>query len=300
MIALLATVLYTGDAWRLIHDAQLADSTLSSLVHQALVGAFLWPVFVVGVAGVRRIRREFSPGRKPMRVISVRGNVMVETLIAMPVVFLLTFGLAQFAVNNTAAVMMNYATFTASRAAWIWEGEGDLSEAAERARVAAAVSLTPVAYGGRLPSAEAESKALNQARGIMVAAQYPSVFEQMGANGVNEGESLASNSTNEHPTLAGALVETSFKARTAQQMTAAYRATIVEVVEAGNDVETIVRYQHFIAMPLVGRVFGTYGVVQGKVGHWMLFERSYKRARMTRANRNIEDLVGEDLIPRLL
>lgn len=297
-LGLLLTLVFTGDAWHMVSDEQLGSDTAFHLFLQAVVFSLGWPLLLLSSRCLKRLRREFST--ETIRVMSHRGTAMTETLIAMPVVFLLSFGLAQFAVNNIAAVMMNYATFSASRAAWIWEGEGDLDEAAERARIAAAAALTPVAYGGSLKSAEAETDSFRQARGILVASQYPVIFDSMGANGVSEGEQLVGGSNQKPPSLAGALVETSFKARSAQQMTAAYRSTIVEVVELGNDMETTVRYQHFIAMPLVGRVFGEYGVIQGRLGYWMLFERTYKRARMTESNRNIEGLIGEDLIPRLL
>lgn len=297
--ALAGTILYTGQSWYLIFDPQLGGSTLRALASQAVTGALVWPLLVVMASGFRRLGTSFA---KPEHtyVMSRKGTALIETIIALPIILLLTFGLAQFAVNNIAAVMMNYATFSASRAAWVWEGEGDLGMAAERARVAAAVALTPVAYGGRLAPAEAESRALREARGMLVAAQYPGIFATMGQNGVTEGEQLVYESNTELPSMADALVETSFKARTAQQMTAAHRATIVTLTELGDELETKVQYQHYIAMPFVSRIFGRYATVQGKRGAWMLFERSYTRARMTESNRNVGTLVGEDLFPRLL
>ena len=301
MVSILATTAATGDAWRMIYDPQLGHHTAMSLGLQAAMGASTWFLCALGMRLARRFRRQFAPAPKTHRIIAAtRGSAMVETLIAMPVVFLFSFGLVQFALNNVAAVMVNYAPFTASRAAWVWEPEGDLGEAAERARIAAAVSLTPVAYGGRLPPAEAESQPLMEARGLMVAAQFPTIDATMAERGVNEGDSLAMQSTLNQPTMANVLGDNSFMARSAQQMTAAHRSTIVEVSLSGDDIETMLRYQHFIAMPLVGEVFGELGVVQGKTGYWMLFERSYSRERMTPSNRNIDDLVGSDNTPKLL
>lgn len=292
------TIAITPNAWQLVDDAQLRGAMLRSLAGQAVVGACVWPLICL----VWRVLGGLKGQRKdhPVVRVSRRGSVFLETLIALPVVFLLSFGLAQFALNNIAAVMVNYATYNAARTAWIWAGEGDIHAASDRARVSAAVALTPVAYAGRQSTVLSESEAFVQARGILVAAQFSAPYKNMGADGIKQGRSLAYDAPQNPPSMAEVFGASSFKSRTARQMTAAYNATIVEVEDLGTEIQTRVRYQHFVAMPIVAGVFGRRATINGRRGQWMLFERTYTLTSMMPAHRDTRGLIGHDTVPRLL
>lgn len=302
VVSVALTLAFVPEAWTLAFEDQLAGTTRRALWGQALLGALLWPS---GYASIRMIGRLRSRGctQRVVRVTKTRGTVMLETIIAMPVILLMIFGLCQFALNNIAAVMINYATYSAARATWVWEGESanetGLEDAGERARVAVATAMTPVTYASKVQG-ERESEIFSKARGILVAAQYSSPHPAMGESGIGLGGQLAGGGKSKPPSLAEVLGVTSFQARSALQMTAAYHATVIDVEYIGKEVQTTVKFQHALAMPLVGPVFGIKTTVAGRTGYFMLFERKYKLKRMMKAHRDTTGLIGDDNVPRML
>jgi hypothetical protein len=243
-----------------------------------LLGSFLWRA-----RNPAHTRLHTSPRT------SRQGTVMTETIIALPVLLLLIFGIAQLTVNNIAGIFTNLATIQAARSAWLWEREPCSSiecDASERARIQAAAVLTPVAPGsmfiqdGGLPPAAARML------GVLVGAQDPQIGNDSGGRGMQ----TAARVSGRNPTsgsFSRALDRQSFTVRTIHKFTFAYHATDIEVSNPSGDVVRVdLTYRHHCAFPLVGRIFGEAGEVAGRPGYYADFTRSFEINRLPRPNRD--------------
>jgi hypothetical protein len=228
------------------------------------------------------------------------GTVMIETLVVLPVALMLIFGLAQLAVINTASILMNVASFQATRTAWVWHPEasnsGDNSrmgvteqKVKEMVRVQAASVLTPVAPGGYTASAEVSEEAA-QARGMFLGAQSPIPFEDSGNAGRILGDKIAEMGADNplvrsQHSFSGAVDAASFPVRTARKFTFAYHAVPQAelIIEPGYGADseptlevTLVYYQ-FCAFPVVNLMFGEQETIGERTGHYVRIERTLTR-----------------------
>jgi hypothetical protein len=244
------------------HPAFLRLTWLDAVLYLGLAGC-LWALAVI-LFEVITSRR--APVRKTLRL--KRGSVMTETLIVLPIFLLLTFGIAQLAINNIAGLMTNAAVFQAGRTAWLWSSEAQAGRmgvtnalVAEMAHVQAAAVLTPVAPGEFVQSTDNSSPQFDQMRGILVGSQLPAFSDDTGRTGMNAADALLAGEnmmsfSGRDSTFIRALDTSSWQQRTARKFTFAYQASTVQVLNSGGEVGVRLTYLHHQAFPLVGRIFG--------------------------------------------
>lgn len=251
-------------------------------IHVGLA-ACLWALIVIVYKLILLQRRDRA--RRPIRL--SRGSVMTETLIILPVFFLLTFGMAQLVISNIAAILANVAAYQAARAAWIWQPEEDASEqrmgieegiAKEKCRIATAVVMLPVANGefetdDDLPdNAEKMRNAAVMAHvpfGGTLASLSPELTDFLTGADVmfNDREAVERNKS-----YVTALDTLSFLRRTATKFTHAFHASDCEI---DDDHSVKMTYDLQLAMPLVGRVFGELRTVGGRKGYYAKYTREF-------------------------
>lgn len=138
--------------WTAVQSTSFAPAWSQLGLHVGL-SAVAWGLLVAAFHFVRRrLREQSSRSRRIVR--ADRGSVMVETLIVIVPFLLLTSGLAQLALRNTAGILADLAYYRGTRTAWVWQPEigesrggrtitkGDVQR---RARVASAAVLAPSA-----------------------------------------------------------------------------------------------------------------------------------------------------------
>lgn len=245
----------------------------AEIATQLLICALLQGVLVAGVSKLRVKRAE--------RVLrAARGTVITETLIVMLPFMLLMSGLAQMTMNNMAGILTNYAAYQAGRAVWVNEPHPDSSgKSQERARLAAAMSVAPVATGSMIMAYNGPA-ALSSARATMFTTFSPLAgFGGFGA--------LAGGSANKMPATAvtlanvntvksfdSALDNDSFGVRAARKLTFAHACMEVTVINGG-EVGATVKYSHYQAFPWFGWITGSFGAKGGRPGYYSLITRTY-------------------------
>ncbi len=276
-------------------DAQLGDSTRAILLRHlgasAALVAMAWGIW----AGLSR-RRVATQRRVQL---TARGAVMLESLIAIPVLLLLICGLMQLTLNNITMMMVNLATFEGARVAWIWEAEAcpncnASQRASEYARVQVAAVLAPVADASGAVSPSVGGDRFERLRAAMVASQIPfAAGDGSGASGdamANRVIGPGSNSLS----VSRALGAQPYSVRSARQMTIAYESTRTTVRSNSSDEITFeLTYRHRCTVPFVPQVFGDYGRIGQRRGYFMTMERTYTQKRLPRANR-ASPLIDDD------
>jgi len=194
-----------------------------------------------------------------------RGTVLTETIIILPVWMLLVFGLAQLSVNNIAGVLGNVAIYEAARTAWVWEGEvgnraGVTSEIVnEKVKIAAALVMTPVSPGGFVGNPLLSDRP-GKMRTALAMTHVPLVGGAISQALPSDVQSLLGTAasldftipTRNNQSVRRALDGELFIIRTVKKFTHAFHATKVTV----NGSSVTLEYRHFIAMPMMGPVFG--------------------------------------------
>lgn len=262
-------------------DEIWAMSTTSLVIH-VLLSACIWAFVVIIYQLIRLHRAE----RKTRSLRLARGTVITETLIVMPVFFLLSFGMAQLAISNIAAILANVAAYQAARAAWIWQPEEDASEkrmgiedgiAVEKCRIAVALVMLPVANGEFLndPSLPTYASKMRVAAvgahipfGGTLTGLDPEVSDLLaGAASVRFRLAVRDNQS-----VTRALDESSFILRTASKFTHAFQASSCTI---NGDHSVTMVYKLHVVMPLMGPLFGNSGfdVVEGRAGYFQDFTR---------------------------
>jgi hypothetical protein len=257
----------------------ILEQSLPALAVHVGLSACLWALVVIAYLLWK------NPDARPTRVLAHRGTVMVETLVILPLFFLLTFGLAQLAVNNVAGILANVAVYQSARTAWLWQPEIGVDRAGhsmttpevqDRSRIAAALVMTPAAPGNFM-SNPIGSDAFDKTRFAMAAGQLP-----MGAGAGDFGSLMAAAgsvdptvATRNNLSLSTALDESSFLRRTVLKFSHAYEATSVEINETAANVEVTLTYKHHQVMPLVNRFFGDFGNAGARVGYFTTVNRTY-------------------------
>lgn len=242
---------------------ELLDENILRLALHIGLAACVWGLMVITFL----LARERRAKKKAIVKLS-RGTVLTETIIILPVWLLLVFGLAQLAINNIAGILGNVAVYEAARTAWVWEGEvgkrAGVTEAKmkEKVRTAVALVMTPVAPGGFVGNPTLPSHP-SRMRTALAMANVPLLggpASQLMPAGVTDllgtGASLdLTIPTRNNQSVSRALDQELFIVRTVKKFTHAFHATKI-TVNSGDDTTVTMEYMHFIAMPMMGPIFG--------------------------------------------
>ncbi len=232
--------------------------SITQLVIQFGLAACIWAMCVIFYKLIALHRA--APATH--RFHAARGTILTEFLIILPVFLLLTFGMAQLAINNMAGMLANVAVYEAARAVWIWQPEVDSGRAsanpADRARIAAAQVMTPIAPGDFTVIPSGLSNEFRASRNTLLLSQIPfggSIPSGLTDMGAGVGSVSLKSATEKNFSIAAALDTSTFLRRTLTKYTHAYLATNVEVIN-GAEIGATLTYQHNQTMPLVGYIFG--------------------------------------------
>lgn len=242
----------------LVDQPGLLASSLAAIAVHLGVSALVWGALGLLVARTRRRRRATVALGRQKRA----GSVLTETLVVLPVLLMLVFGLAQLTVNNIAGTLANLAVHQAARSAWVWlpeRGRARLdhrityAEVESRARTAAALVMTPVAPAdfiepdlvGNGPAGDASFWRIHRA-------MYEASFDRPDAAPQTTIEPVSYSDS-----FAAALDRSDFDQRSARKLAHAYLALDrMDVRRQGADIVVSLRYQHFQAFPVVRALFG--------------------------------------------
>lgn len=228
--------------------------------------------------------------RKP-RLVKARGTVILETILVFPVFLLVTLGLMQLTLVNSAGLLTNLASFQGARAAAVWypeaereRNDADMDVVHQKTRLAAASAVAPLApvdftYDG----CGQEDNPSFEARIEMLAAQGQDTDTAAGARGDGDRPSLS---------LARAFDHNAFSERGQRKLTFAYCATDVDISlnESDETVEVVVQYQQQMAVPIAEVIFGEWGEVAGREAFYSTYERRHTMPHQLFPNR-------EDQVP---
>lgn len=281
-------------------------SMASILLHIGL-SACIW---ALGVILYKLWKR---PRPQVIHRLGQRGSVMTETLVVLPVFMLLSFGMAQLAVNNIGGILANVAVYEAARAAWVWQPEVDVTRVTKvtdsivenRVRIAAAMVMLPVAPGD-FEVDSVDDDTFKSAREALALGQMPWGMLAGGESIVNFVGGLNTKKAYQNNlSVARALDESSFLARTVRKFTGAYQATTVDISErqanesdqgSGNRTVVELTFKLQQAMPLTGRVFGELETIGGRKGYYNTYTRTYSfRTQPFKPNPNLPNGVGNEV-----
>lgn len=263
----------------------------TSIKHFGLLLGFSTALWVMCVAGWHLGKDRYTRrGRQTVRL--SHGTVMTETLIIMPVFFLLSFGLAQLSINMIAGILANVAGWSATRAVWIWAPEAeagrrsvDENAVKDRARVAAAMVMTPVASGEYVnPGAlfggggsDLSSSGTNMRRAI-VKGQILVTSDFL----IRAASSGTATDTSVQTALGG---NTNFVVQSIRKFSRAFQCTSIAIKRENGKIGATFSYEHFIGMPFVGSVMAGNGFFKlpdapsdkngYRPGYYLNFTRSY-------------------------
>lgn len=260
-------------------------------LHLGLAGC-LWALIVIGYELVTSHR---APVQKTLKL--ERGSVMTETLVILPIFFVLTFGIAQLAINNMAGLLANAAVFQAGRAAWLWSGEAEVgrngvgsAKVEEMAHVQAAAVLTPVAPGEFIQTPGGLSDEAEQMRGILLGGQLPAFSQDTGgpAQSVALGFLAGTNMTNQSEkdsSFFRSFDTSGWRQRTVRKFTFAYHATEITVINGTDEAGVNLRYHHHQAMPYIGKFFGERrNDIGNRPGYYATIEREFTMPKQIAPN----------------
>ncbi len=272
-----------------VGDEQLLEMSSTAFVLHVGLSATIWAFLFIAFCYVRVRRRELANDER--RVVRLaRGSVMTETLVILPLFFVLTFGTAQMVINNIAGALCNVAAFEAGRAAWIWKPEADASrmgtdedKATDMARIAAAMVMTPVAPGDFFGNGWISSEDARHMRHALALTHIPIfgyLLPEAATNLLALTQFADPIASEGNRYFSRALDESAFVIRTIKKFTHAYHVTEVEIAEQDGRLGVNLTYYHHIAMPLVGRIFGNDGLHLGfdsslRTGRYAKYERFY-------------------------
>ncbi len=264
----------------------IRNMNITQLLIQFGLAACIWAMCVIFYKLVALHRA--APAAQRLRV--ARGTILTEFLIILPVFLLLTFGMAQLAINNMAGMLANVAVYEAARAVWIWQPEVDServeADPVDRARIAAAQVMTPVAPGNFTIIPTGLSDEFKASRKALILSQIPlggSLPSGLSDLGIGLGSINLQAATEKNFSMAKALDKSTFLLRSVSKYTHAYLATDIEIIN-GDDIGATLSYQHNQTMPLVGYIFGkkSSGVAGVSLnapgmrsGYYSTFKRSY-------------------------
>lgn len=256
-------------------DTLLRENVATPLVLLFGLAACAWALTFI----IFRLGRLHMAQAKVVKLKKARGTIIAETLIVLPVFFLLTFGLAQMAMNSIAGLLTTLASYEATRSLAVWaveEGHNRVGGTAtrglitEKARLAAAKVIAPAVpeLASGLAGCQ-EGQSLPAMRAGMVAAGFVSVpVPEPSVWSMNE-----------------AYGQSRFLTRGPTKLTLAYCATQVNWTSVDTDTTSVerstftttVRYNHPAVMPLVGPIFARNpGVGPWATPYVTTMERQYR------------------------
>lgn len=262
---------------------QVMDNSAAAILLHVGLSACMWALLVILYKLWQR------PQPQHIHSLGQRGSVMTETLIVFPVFLLISMGLGQLAINNVAGILANVAVYEAARTAWLWAPEQDVERVTgtvnedgvkDRARIAAALVMTPAAPGNFFSNSLAGTDEFKKTRFAMAASQVPAggAFGSLGelaGDGLSLLEPMA---TRKNLSLSRALDESTFLKRGVLKFTHAYAVTDIEITQPdGNRVAAELTYQQHQVMPFVRRLFGKFKTsdVGMRLGYYVEFKREY-------------------------
>lgn len=282
------------------------------------LAACVWALLVIGY----RLGREQLSGPKRVRLSRSRGSVITETLILMPIFFLLIFGLAQLSINLVGGILANIAGYQASRTAWLWQPEESAGrmgtssgEAQVRARIAAGLVMAPIApadylsagsaageLSGSFPDqAKAMRKGLSLTNAVLNGASSATGADLGGLGGLADiAIGVQSYGTRTDLTFYSALGESSFRVRGLRKFTRAFLCSQVSIVEEDGKIGASLTYHHYQGMPYVGKIMAGNGFLRlpdmpssengNKMGYYIKYKRKYMfQAQQAKPNPNPPD-----------
>ncbi len=278
--------------WESAHHQAFLELAWVELALHVGLAACLWALVVIGHELVTS--REGSP-RKTLRLEG--GSVMTETLVILPIFFMLTFGIAQLAINNMAGLLANAAVFQAGRAAWLWSGEADVArngvstgKVEEMARIQAAAVLTPIAPAEFIQNPAGLSDEAQQMRGVLLGGQMPAFSQDAGgpaksaAPAFLAGDNMT-NVSNKDSAFFRSFDTSGWRQRTVRKFTFAYHSTEITVINGADEAGVNLRYHHHQAMPYIGKLFGDWRAdVGGRPGHYATIEREFTMPKQIAPN----------------
>ncbi len=255
---------HTRSALREAMDAGVVGITSGEVVLHLALSACFWAFLSICYHLARSLRSDPTP-----RLVKARGTVITETIIVLPIFLILNLGLIQLAILNTASLLTQLAAFNAGRVVAIWHPEAmegrkgvTTDMVNEKARVAAAMALTPVAPSDFpiQPGSCSSTTLDNKLEGLE------------GLGHTTTGSTIPHGEMR----LPAFWDASDFETRGRRKLIFAHCATTVEYA-IGSDqlVRTVVRYQQQIAMPLVANVFGQIETVGGRMAYFTPLERDH-------------------------
>ncbi len=261
-----------GEAAATAWEWGLLFNNANEYLLQVGLSACLWALAVIVFKLVAIAHRDARAEKlKPTRIaLKARGTVLTESLIVLPVFLLLTLGLIQLTLNNTAAIFTSLAAFQSGRTVHLWAPENSGSSWArnggvssdniqERARVAAASVLAPVAPSQYLDGSCSTSSLFNNKLEAMMSVTLGAAGS-LGSASAGTVRALAMGremSTRNNLTVTKAFDSDKFAVRAPIKLLIAYCHTAAEVRTTNGMHAVTVTFSHKQAMPLVGRIFGS-------------------------------------------
>ncbi len=239
---------------QLLFDEQLAYEIYCPLIQLFVGSALVWTM------GVLLIKNFGKQQRKTLK--RSTGAIATETLIILPIFFLLTSGLAQLAMNQMAGLLTTVGAYEAGRIVALWGPEignnrfqtVSIADVQERARVAAAAIVTPVARDN-IKDGRCEP--------TQVFDDFAAGMEASGIASQNLADAGSQLSISSYAQAFGG--SNSFYTRAPKKLRSAYcSVTISDTFQdipnsglVGEDFEVTVTYDHAPVFPLVDKIFGT-------------------------------------------
>ena len=270
------------EAWQV--GGALRQQLALELLALGALSAIIWAALYWGAAAMFRRR---APARRATRL--VRGTVLTETLIVIPVYLVTMLGTLQLSQSLIAGLLTTLSAFEAGRTAAVWMPEArvgrngvDEDVARDKIRLAAAAVIAPAAPG----SFNANCDDISQSDSL-----EHLVAGLKGAGHLDDAVMLVQLSQGNGGNLA---VWRGFDSlhtlfRGVPKLRAAYCATSLDDVSytTEDDVEMVnvtISYKHMATMPVVAPIFGEPDSVGSRRGYFSTMTRTYHMPIQTEPN----------------
>ncbi len=271
-VAVAAVVLpgtHAGMLWTVgLANGEIGRSLLLKAGIHIGLSTLIWFAVAAAVEAMWKKRHRLQPQQRMMR--RSRGSVYLEFIMVLPVFLLLTFGMMQLTVINIGGALVRVAAYEGARAVWLWQpelavGEIDEDDLRDRARIAIALVMTPVAPGD-FTMEVATDESTHEFK--MMRKAMTARFHNSPENAIIEGAMGSLSFDESNVSLAQALDSASIPERAYRKFTFSYLATTIDdtVLDTAAAEESLITepdevgvhfvyYQH-MAMPFVDALFG--------------------------------------------
>ena len=259
-------------------DAQVRAQSWQDLGGLVVISGLLWSSVALGWHVLAR-RRHTS-----LRVVrAARGQVMLETLIILPVYLLVMMGSMQLALTSMAGLLTTLGSYQAGRAAAIWLPEQRISNprrtvseavVKDKVRVAVVSAVAPVVASGfasGLSTCDAadNSTTLTHKIEAMEGALNLGILPSLPGGRTSGDRSQL--------TVGGAFDEGGMKNRIGPKMRFAYCLVDEPAFSfSGDKVTTSIVFNYQMVMPFVELAFGEFRNLHGRSGYYSAIKRSYQ------------------------